>query len=202
MSFKKLLPEVKEALTSIDILGVSEFGKALFSTIKSGSHILALAPENSGKTDAAIVACFNQVNKQLEGAPRVVFICKSIDAAVKMHERMAKVAVHLNVTVDLAHDKGDMVQQRNDIFAGTEIIVGTIKRVHDLYIQNGINFKLLDYLIIDDFDDILTQGKVAEIKRLIESFGKTQLICLANARNSRVNLFIDNVELDLKVLEH
>lgn len=68
MSFKKLLPEVKEALASIDILGVSEFGKELFSTIKSGSHVLALAPEKSGKTEAAIVACFNKVNKELEGA--------------------------------------------------------------------------------------------------------------------------------------
>lgn len=201
MSFKKLLPEVKEALKSIDILGVSEFGKELFSTIKSGSHVLALAPEKSGKTNAAIVACFNKVNKELEGSPRVIFICKSIDSAVKMHERLQRVAEQLDVTVDLAHDKGNMVQQRNDIFDGTEIIVGTIKRIHDLYIQNGINFKLLDYLIVDDFEDILMQGKVTEVKRLIESFGKTQLICLANGSNSRVEQFMNSVELDLKILE-
>ena len=201
MSFKKLLPEVKEALKSIEILGVSEFGKALFSTIKSGSHVLALAPEKSGKTEAAIVACFNKVNKELEGSPRVIFICNSIDSAVNMHERMSQVAEQLDVTVDLAHDKGNMVQQRNDIFDGTEIIVGTIKRIHDLYIQNGINFKLLDYLVIDDFEDILMQGRVTEIKRLIESFGKTQLICLANGRSSRVEQFIGSVELDLRILE-
>ncbi|MDG0974733.1 MAG: DEAD/DEAH box helicase [Crocinitomicaceae bacterium] len=201
MSFKKLLPEVKEALASIEILSVSEFGKVLFSTIKSGSHVLAIAPEKTGKTEAAIVACFNKVNKELEGAPRVIFICKSIDAAVNMHERISRAAEKLDVTVDLAHDKGNMVQQRNDIFDGTEIIVGTIKRIHDLFIQNGINFKLLDYLIIDDFEDVLMQGKVGEIKRLIESFGKTQLICLANGSNSRVEQFVSSVELDLRVLE-
>jgi superfamily II DNA/RNA helicase len=202
MSFKKLLPEVKEALASIEILDVSEFGQELFSTIKSGSHLLALAPKNSGKTETAIVACFNKVNKELDGTPRILFICNSIDAAVNMHKTMSKVALPLDVTVDLAHDKGDMVKQRNAIFDGTEIIVGTIKRIHDLYVQNGINFKLLDYLIIDDFEDVLAQGKVMEIKRLIEGFGKTQLICLANERNARVDKFVGSVELDLKVLEH
>ena len=201
MSFKKILPEVKDALALIEISDLSDYGKQLFSAIKSGSHILAIAPKNSGKTEASIVACFNKVNKELEGSPRILFISKSIDAAVSMHEVMSKAAMPLDVTVDLAHDKGDMVKQRNDIFDGTEIIVGTIKRIHDLYVQNGINFKLLHYLIIDDFEEVLSQGKTMEIKRLIEGFSKTQLICLANERNTRVQQFASSVELDLKVVE-
>ena len=201
MSFKKILPEVKDALALIEISDLSDYGKQLFSAIKSGSHILAIAPKNSGKTEASIVACFNKVNKEFEGSPRILFISKSIDAAVSMHEVMSKAAMPLDVTVDLAHDKGDMVKQRNDIFDGTEIIVGTIKRIHDLYVQNGINFKLLHYLIIDDFEEVLSQGKTMEIKRLIEGFSKTQLICLANERNTRVQQFASSVELDLKVVE-
>lgn len=198
MSFKKLLPEVKEALAGVEITGVSEFGKHMFSAIKSGSHILALAPKKSGKTDATIVACFDKVNKQLEGSPRVIYIARNIDEAIRMHDVMSKIASPLDVTVDLTHDKGNQVKQRNDIFDGTEIIVGTIKRIHDLYVQNGINFKLLDYLIIDDFEDVLAQGKAMEIKRLIEGFGKTQLICVANEKSSRVAQFMESVELDLK----
>ena len=201
MSFKKILPEVKDALALIDILDLSDYGKQLFSAIKSGRHILAIAPKNSGKTEASIVACFNKVNKELEGSPRIVFIAKSIDAAVRMHEVMSKAAMPLDVTVDLAHDKGDMVKQRNDIFDGTEIIVGTIKRIHDLYVQNGINFKLLHYLIIDDFEEVLLQGKAMEIKRLIDGFSKTQLICLANERSTRVQQFASSVALDLKAVE-
>lgn len=201
MSFKKILPEVLDALALIEISDLSDYGKQLFSAIKSGSHILAIAPKNSGKTEASIVACFNKVNKELEGSPRILFISKSIDAAVSMHEVMSKAAIPLDVTVDLAHDKGDMVKQRNNIYDGTEIIVGTIKRIHDLYVQNGINFKLLHYLIIDDFEEVLSQGKIMEIKRLIEGFSKTQLICLANERNTRVQQFASSVELDLKVVE-
>lgn len=200
MSFKKLLPEVTEALEYAEITSITEFGKQLFSTIKSGSHLLALAPKDSGKTEAAIVASFNKVNRELEGSPRVLYICSSIDEAKRVHEIMTKVAWRLDVTVDLAHDKGDMVLQRNDIFNGTEIIVGTCKRIYDLYIQNGINFKLLDYLIIDDVEEILIAGKQMEIKRLIEGFNKTQLICLANNTHPRVDQFVESLPFDLKIL--
>jgi superfamily II DNA/RNA helicase len=201
MSFKKILPEVKEALALVEITGVSEFGKQLFSTIKSGSHVLAVAPKDAGKTETALIASFDKVNKQLEGSPRVIYISSSIDEAIRIHELMSKIASPLDVTVDLTHDKGNQVKQRNDIFDGTEIIVGTIKRVHDLYVQNGINFKLLDYFIIDDLEEVLSQGRVMEIKRLIDGFNKTQLICLVNQRNARVEQFLGSVELDIRVVE-
>jgi superfamily II DNA/RNA helicase len=177
---------------------VSEYGKTLFSTIKSGANVLAIASKNSGKTTAALVACFNTINKAYEGAPRILFVCANHDAALALSDKMKRVAKPLDVTVDLAHDRGNMIEQRNDIFNGTEIIVGTIKRVFDLYIQNGINTSLLDYLVFDDFDDILLQGKTMEIKRIIDGLGKTQVICLANENTKRVEQFEESSPLIFK----
>jgi superfamily II DNA/RNA helicase len=201
MSFKKIAPRVAEALQVAEITHLSEFGQQLFSAVKSGVHIFALAPIKSGKTTAALVTCFNKVNQQLDGAPRILYVCGSIDAAIGVHERMTPIATKLDVTLDLVHDKGDMVLQRNNIFNGTEIIVGTIKRIFDLYVQNGINVQTLDYIIFDDFDEILTQGKVMEVKRLIEGVQKTQIICLANEKNQRVSYFLESAPLDFKVFE-
>jgi superfamily II DNA/RNA helicase len=195
MSFKKIAPQVIQALALAEITGLSDFGKQLFTSIKSGGNVFALAPKNSGKTEAAVVACFNKVNTELDGAPRVLYICADVEEAIHMHELMSKIAFPLDVTVDLAHDKGDQVKQRNDIFNGTEIIVGNIKRIFDLYVQNGINVQELDYLIFDDLEELLTQGKVMEIKRLIDGMNKTQVICLANENTKRVEQFVEKLEL-------
>ncbi len=201
MSFKKIDPRVVEAFEYAEIQELNAFGTSLLSSIKSGQHLFVTAPTGSGKTEAAIVATYNKVNEQLEGSPRVLYVCSSIDEAKRVHQIMSKIAWRLDVTVDLAHDKGDMVLQRNDIFNGTEIIVGTIKRIYDLYIQNGINFKLLDYLIIDDCEELLMGGKNMEIKRLIEGFYKTQLICLANKPHKRVEQFIEGLPFEIKQIE-
>jgi len=201
MSYKKITPEIKEALAFGEVQEISTFGKQLFSSMKAGGHLIAYAPKDSGKTNAAIIACFNKVNAQLEGSPRVLFISHGIDEAHRVHAIMSKVAWRLDVTVDLTHDKGDMVLQRNEIFNGTEIIVGNCKRVYDLYIQNGINFKLLDYIIIDDFEDVLLSGRNMELKRMIEGIFKTQVIFLANKRHKRIDQFMENVPIDIRELE-
>ncbi len=201
MSFKKIVPEVRDALAKVGVSEVSAFGEQLLSSIKSGRHVLAIAPKKSGKTETAIVASFDKVNKELDGSPRIIIVSTSIDESIRVHEIMSKIAAPLDVTVDLTHDKGNQVKQRNEIFDGTEIIVGTVKRIHDLYVQNGINFKMLDYFIIDDLEEILSQGKVMQIKRLIEGLNKAQIIGLVNQRNSRIEQFIESVPIPFLELE-
>lgn len=88
-----------------------------------------------------------------------------------------------------------MVQQRNDIFDGTEIIVGNPKRIHELYLQNGINLKLLDLFIVDDLSECLSNGKQPELKRLIESLEqKTQLVLLSDNSTKKLESFVEGLE--------
>lgn len=200
MTIKKIPAEVNEALQQSGIAELSDFGLELLRNAKAGHHIFATAPKNSGKSIAAIVACLNKVNKPTEGAPRVLYVCDSIERSIHVHELLSKVTEPLDLTVDLVHDKGDMVKQRNDIFNGTEIIVGTVKRIFDLYVQNGINVQLLEFLVFDGFENQLSQGRVMEIKRLMEGVQKTRIICLSDENSTRVQQFLDSTSISFKEL--
>lgn len=202
MSFKKLKPEVIEALKFIQIESLVDDAKTFFSTIKSGKNSLIVAPKSTGKTTAALVSIFNKVNQEFEGSPRAIYLTDSIEKAEVFQKKIAVVCRKLDITSDLIHDKGNMVQQRNDIFDGTEIIVGNPKRIHELYLQNGINLKLLELLIVDDLSDCLSNGKQPELKRLIESLEqKTQLILLSDLMTKKVETFIDGLETPVFVHE-
>ncbi|MBC9813127.1 DEAD/DEAH box helicase [Crocinitomicaceae bacterium CZZ-1] len=202
MSFKKLKPEVVEALKTIPIESLVDAAKSLFSTIKSGKNVLISAPVSSGKTTTALVSIFNKVNQEYEGSPRAILLTNSIEKAEALHKKIAPVCRKLDVTADLIHDKGNSIQQRNDIFDGTEIIIGNPKRIFELYLQNGINLKLLDLFIVDDLDECLSNHKQAELKRLIESLeSKTQLVLLTNVYNKKVEVFIESLEIPLAVVE-
>lgn len=202
MSFKKLKPEVVEALKTIPIESLIDDAKSFFTTIKSGKNLLISAPVSSGKTTTAIVSIFNKVNQEYEGSPRAILLTDTIEKAEALHKKIAPVCRKLDVTADLIHDKGNSVQQRNDIFDGTEIIIGNPKRVFELYLHNGINLKLLDLFIVDDLDACLLNHKQAELKRLIESLeSKTQLILLTNTCNKKVESFIESLEIPLTTIE-
>lgn len=201
MSFKKLPEEVKEALAKIELTSIDGFAKQIFASIKGGGNFFMSGPKGTGKTTAAIVTTFYRVNKEYEGSPRAIFICSTIDEAVRVYDQMVLVCRSLDITVDLAHDKGNIQQQRNDIFDGTEIIVGTPKRIYELYIQNGINFNLLELFICDDLDEVLLDGRQMELKRMLESLEKCQLLFLSNANNKRVQQFQDAIEQPSRIVE-
>lgn len=196
MSFKKLKPEVVEALKSINIESLEDQSKQFFTTIKSGKNSWINSPAGTGKTTAASVAIFNRVNQEYEGSPRAIYMSDTIDKAEQVHKRFSLVCRKLDITTDLVHDKGNMVQQRNDIFDGTEIVVGNPKRIFDLYLQNGINLKLLEIVIIDEFELCIQQGRQAELKRLIESLEpKTQVVLLSNEVTKKATAFVENLEI-------
>lgn len=195
MSFKKIAPEVVEALKLIGIEQLNHDATTFFSAIKSGKNSFINAPLASGKTTTAIVSILNKVNHEYEGSPRAIYLTSTIDKAEQVYKKLGSISRKLDITIDLIHDKGNMIQQRNDIFDGTEIIIGNPKRVHDIYLQNGVNFKLLELFIVDDLDECLSAGKQPELKRMIESLeSKTQLILFSNTISKKVRPFVDALE--------
>jgi superfamily II DNA/RNA helicase len=201
MSFKKIKPEVVNALKFIEIEGLKDEVKPFFSTIKSGRHTMIVSPENTGKTTTAIVTIFNKVNTEFEGSPRVIYLTNSVENAEDVYKKVALVCRKLDITADLVHDKGNIVQQRNDIFDGTEIIVANPKRAFDLYLQNGLNFNLLELFIVDDFDKCIADKKQAELKRMIESLpAKAQVVLFLSKLDAKSSSFIDNLEIDFTII--
>lgn len=202
MSFKKLKPEVVEALALVEITELKDYSKTLFSAIKSGNKVLGIAPKASGKTTAATVGILNKVNVETEGSPRAIYLTNSVDDATKLHTQLIRPGRRLDITIDLIHDKGNMIQQRNDIFDGTEILIGNPKRMCEIYHQNGVNFKLLELFIVDDLDECVSSGRAGDIKRMIESLEKkTQVILLTNAYTPKVEAFIEGLDMDFNIVE-
>lgn len=92
MSFKKLKPEVVEALKTIPIESLVDAAKTFFSTIKSGKNLLISAPVSSGKTTTALVSIFNKVNQEYEGSPRAILLTDTIEKAEALHKKLLRSA--------------------------------------------------------------------------------------------------------------
>jgi superfamily II DNA/RNA helicase len=193
MSLDKLRTELQEILPEKGIRELNPFQLKVIEGLKSGKNLLIDGHEGAGKTTAIILSVIQKITEAGEGSPRALIICSTDDKAYALHTTLDRICRPLDLTVDLAHERGNKLQQRNDIFDGTEIIVGTPKRMHDLYIQNGFNVSKLKLFVLDDAIELFKGGYKAQVTRIAESLPKCQyLLSSSSFIDSRIVDFLND----------
>lgn len=192
MSFKKLRTELSDLLIEKGFTELNSFQQKIIDALKAGKNILAEGPDGSGKSFAVFVSLLQKVDEPGEGSPRAIVVCSNDDRARNLHQQLESFCRIMDLTVDLAHEKGNMLQQRNDIYDGTEIIIGTPKRLYDLYIQNGYNISKMKLFVIDDALEIFRKGYKMQLSRIAESLPKCQHLLLSHSfSDKRVEEYLD-----------
>jgi superfamily II DNA/RNA helicase len=175
----------------------ARIGKAL----KSGQSVLGVAAlEEYKQLLAEWITIF--VPQAEEGSPRAIIIASSEQEAREMHELIAAATRKLDLTVDLITEKGKKLQQRNDLYDGTEIIVGTARRICEMYFQNGFNISKLRLFAVLEMDIQMRLGLKGYILRLAESLPKCkQLLLSKNGDETRIQEYIEEVIPTIQVIE-
>lgn len=137
-----------------------------------------------------------------EGSPRAIILCKDDQQARAIHAQFLPLAKPLDLTVDLIVEKGNKLQQRNDLFDGTEIIVGTARRICQMYFQNGFNVSKLRLFAVLEMDVQMRQGLKGYILRLAESLPKCkQLLLTKNTDESRIQEYVEEMIPTIQLIE-
>lgn len=175
-------------LSEEKIIDLNEYQTTIVKKIKQGGDFISVREPNSGSTMAIAIGSLIKSPVHHEGSPRVIIITKDTTTARALQIKMKTWVRKTMIEVEVADDKGNIIQQRNDIFDGAEIVVGNIRRIYDLYIQNGINIRELNLLIVDDADFVVTDAKsFMYFNRLNESLpSKCQKAIFTKEYNSKV----------------
>lgn len=193
--FSKLPEEVQISLTADNIVELTMEQEALFTKIREGKNLLVKQLHQTGISSILAWVALYKVPTPEEGSPRAIIICSSDDKAIAMYEDLKKHAKRMDLTLDLANDKGNQLKQRNDLFDGTEIIIGTTKRIYDLYIQNGINLNLLRYFVIDDAETVFMANRPGFLLRIADSLPKCQVILNCHEITPKINHFVTEIPI-------
>lgn len=193
MAFEKLQETLIENLVAGQLTDFLPAQQKLFAKIREGKNLIVLNKEKKGFSTLMSMVSLFKVPEPQEGSPRVVFVCANDDEALKRYEEMKAWSRHMDLTIDLAHEKGHQILQRNNIFDGTEIVVGTTKRIYDLYIQSGLNLNMLRLFIIDDVNLTLKGHNLAQLTRIGDSLPKCQIIIGAKEYDSKMETLCEHM---------
>ncbi len=193
MAFDKLKETLAENLKEAGFQDFLPEQKKLFSKIREGKNLIVMSEGGVGLSTMFLITALHKVPEPEEGSPRVLIICATDAEAMARFEDLKKWSRHMDLTIDLAHEKGKQIQQRNDIFDGTEIVIGTTKRIYDLYIQSGLNLNLLRLFVIDDANQTLIKNNPGFLARFADSLPKCQILIGAQTYNEKLESFCEQI---------
>lgn len=175
MPFKKLNTPLKEALERLEIEVPTPFQKKSISKIKSGANFYGIAPEGAGKTTAMIISTIQQLKSEAYmDAPRALIYVKDKESALDLEQKFKEFTRYMDLRIYCAYDEQNIDHQKDDIYAGVDIVIATPKRINKLFSITGINLGELQLMILEDAHDLLQRSAYEAIYRVSQSITKCQ----------------------------
>jgi len=196
MNLKKLTPELVEGIRE---LGFDENPKAIQSAsipvIKSGGDLFMISPEQSGKSTALLIGIIQQLKEEFEDAPRAIIMAPTKEKVKELEKQFEKLAFRTSLRVFSVFEQGDMKYQKDLIFDGIDVLIGTPIRITELIKKNGIPFSIVKMIVVDDAHE-LRIDKYTHIYGVADKAPKAQMIIAANSWNKNFE------KLELEVMKN
>jgi superfamily II DNA/RNA helicase len=171
--------------------------------IIQGSNLIAQAQSGTGKTGCFAVGVLHNIDPELNQLQAII-IAPTRELAVQIQTVFLNIGKFIrNLNIQLLVGGDSLTMNLNDIQNKTpHIIIGCIGRINDVIRRNGFLGKTVKTLIVDEADEILSDGFKEQFFDTLYLIKEKVQICLFSATfNSDHNNIINNIMNDpVKIL--
>jgi superfamily II DNA/RNA helicase len=201
MNLKKLIPELVSGLNDA---GFDNNPKKIQSTsipqIKSGADLFIVSPKGSGKSTAIVIGVIQQLKELFEEAPRAIIMAATKEKAFELEAQFKVLGKHTNLRTFTVFDQGIIQYQKDMIFEGLDVLIGTPKRLNELAKISGICLTQMKMFVVDDAESF-TLDKYAMIYQIADSIDKSQFIMVANSWNKNFARLSERIMKNPKIIK-
>ncbi len=171
------------------------------SKINSGGDVIAIAPTKSGKSTLAVISVINKLQFALEDAPRAVILVASMEKALLMKQEFELFTRDTDLRVTCVFEEGKLEKQSAEVYEGTDVVIGTAKRVYDIYFNHNLNVNKLKLFIIDDAELMIKNAWQSPVDRLGESIPKCQHLVFTTNLTEKIEKLIHKFIMAPSIIE-
>ncbi|MFV5688395.1 DEAD/DEAH box helicase [Flavobacterium sp. ZT3R25] len=193
MKLKKINEELQQALIENGLTEANAMQKETFSTMKSGSDCIIIAPKGSGKSTTIVLNVIQRLAGATEESPRALIIVEDKAKVLEMESLFEKYGKNSNLEVYGVHDKGDIEYDKNYISSGIDVLIGTPNKLSEMFTTAGFNVNRLKMFILDDADPILKLRHETKIMRISNSIVRTQRIIFSEQFTERIEVLAEKM---------
>lgn len=192
MAFKKLNEPLLEALERIGYESPLPFQKKLISKIKSGVNLFGIGPEGSGKTTAMIIGTLQKLESEaFEDSPRALIYVKDKAAAVALEEEFKRFTQQMDLRIFTAYEGPDIEKQKETIYFGMDIVIGTPGRLKKLFKISGIHVTELKLVIVEDAEFLVNSRDFNDFISIPSHIPRCQYLVFSTETNSKIERLKD-----------
>ncbi|MCK5062137.1 DEAD/DEAH box helicase [Candidatus Parcubacteria bacterium] len=187
-TFKELglNPEIINGLDDLGFIEPSPIQeKAIPFILKSKKDLIASAQTGTGKTAAFGLPILNQI-KANEKDLLAIILCPTRELCIQISRDITKFAARSKwIKVTAVYGGARIDLQIRSLKNGTNIVVGTPGRVHDLIRRKVLKLQSIKWLVLDEADEMLDMGFKDDLDAILGQTPKTRQTLLFSATISK-----------------
>lgn len=161
----------KPLLRALDEAGYSEatpIQEKALPVIMSGKDTVGIAQTGTGKTFAYLLPILRQHTYSEQRQPRVLIVVPTRELVAQVTGEIEKLAKYISIRVQGVYGASNINTQKQNVYNGIDILVGTPGRIIDLTHSRTLQFNSIKKLVIDEVDEMLNLGFRPQLMQILD----------------------------------
>jgi superfamily II DNA/RNA helicase len=157
-------PHILAALAALGITEPVSVQAEAIPALMDGRDVVIEAPTGSGKTLAFLIPMIERMRGHAAG-PRALIVTPTRELALQVEKVLVSLKTGLRSTV--LYGGVGYATQRLALKSGVDVVVGTPGRILDMVGQGKLSLSRVEYLVLDEADEMLDAGFAPSVEKLI-----------------------------------
>ena len=176
------------ALAAHDITSPVPVQAEAIPALLEGRDVVIEAPTGSGKTLAFLLPLLARLQPD-RGAPQGLVVAPTRELAIQIDSVLRKVDRRRRSA--LLYGGVGYGRQTSDLRARPQVVIGTPGRILDMVERGLLVLGGIDYLVLDEADEMLDAGFARDVERIIGLTGRRQMVLASATMPDWVTTMID-----------
>jgi ATP-dependent RNA helicase DeaD len=173
-------PSVLQAVKDVGYESPSPIQAETIPAMLAGSDVVGLAQTGTGKTAAFAIPILSKIDTSSR-ATQALVLAPTRELALQVAEAFSRYGAHLNVNVLPVYGGSSYGPQLAGLKRGAQIVVGTPGRVIDHLEKGTLDVSHLDYMVLDEADEMLQMGFAEDVERILADTPEYKQVALFSA---------------------
>ncbi|MGC4932490.1 DEAD/DEAH box helicase [Gordonia sp. DT30] len=172
---------VRSAIAEVGYETPSPIQAATIPPLMAGRDVVGLAQTGTGKTAAFAIPILSRLDPSVR-RPQALILAPTRELALQVAEAFGRYSAHMpDVRVLPIYGGQSYGVQLSGLRRGAQVIVGTPGRVIDHLDKGTLDISQLEYLVLDEADEMLTMGFAEDVERILAETPDSKQVALFSA---------------------